>query len=113
MNYWLLAVRNIIKNWRSSTMTIAAIAAGFAAVTLFAGYVTNVYNSLVRQAIQGEVLGHLSISKRGLHEEGKLHTERFLFTKSELDCIAGVIKQYRHTVLVTPRLSLTGLITNG
>lgn len=113
MNYWLLAARNIIKNWRSSTMTIAAIAAGFAAVTLFAGYVTNVYNSLVRQAIYGEALGHLSISKRGLRAEGKLHSERFLFTKSELDRIAGLVKQYRHTVLVTPRLSLTGLITNG
>jgi putative ABC transport system permease protein len=113
MNYWLLAVRNIIKNRRSSAMTIAAIAAGFAAVTLFAGYVTNVYNSLVRQAIHGEVLGHLSISKRGLHTEGKLQSERFLFTKTELDLIAGLVKQYRHTVLVTPRLSLTGLITNG
>lgn len=43
MNIFKLAVRGLMRNRRRSMMTLLAIALGFAAISLFAGYTHNVY----------------------------------------------------------------------
>ena len=72
MNTFKLALRGLTRNRRRSLVTLFAIALGFAAITLFAGYTHNVYVGLKRQAIHGELLGHLTLSKTGMRQEGKL-----------------------------------------
>ncbi len=72
MMKWIkLAVRNILRNKRRSLVTLLAIGVGFAAISLYYGYIHNVYNGLRIMAIRGEGLGHLRINKAGWH----LHVE--------------------------------------
>jgi putative ABC transport system permease protein len=112
-NLFKLALRGLMRNRRRSMVTLLAIALGFAAIVLFAGYTHNVYDGLARQSIHGELLGHLTLSKRGMRKEGKLDPERYMLTASEVSTIAKALKDEPHVVLVAPRLGLSGLISNG
>lgn len=113
MNIFKLAVRGLMRNRRRSMMTLLAIALGFAAISLFAGYTHNVYDGLERQSIHGELLGHLTLSKRGMSKEGKLNPERYMLSAEEVARITGLLQHEAHVKLVAPRLSLSGLISNG
>jgi putative ABC transport system permease protein len=113
MNTFKLALRGLTRNRRRSLVTLLAIALGFAAITLFAGYTHNVYGGLKRSAIHAELLGHLTLSKTGMRQEGKLDPERYLLTAKEVEAISGVIKEEGHVEMVAPRLALSGLISNG
>ena len=113
MNLLNLALRGLTRNRRRSLVTLMAIAFGFAAIGLFAGYTHNVYDGLTRQSIHGELLGHLTVSKRGMRSAGKLDPERYLFSAAEVGRLSELIRQERHVVRVAPRLSLSGLASNG
>lgn len=113
MNTFKLALRGLTRNRRRSLVTLLAIALGFAAITLFAGYTHNVYEGLTRNAIHGELLGHLTLSKTGMRQEGKLDPERYLLTAQEVEAISGLLKEEAHVEIVAPRLALSGLISNG
>ena len=113
MNTTKLALRGLLRNRRRSMVTLLAIAFGFAAISLFAGYTHNVYDGMARQSIHGELLGHLTLSKRGMSKEGKLDPERFLIKAEEVTRITALLKNEAHVLLVAPRLSLSGLISNG
>lgn len=112
-NMLKLALRGLMRNRRRSLVTLLAIAFGFSAIALFAGYTHNIYGGLARQSIHGEMLGHLTLSKRGMRKEGKLDPERYLLTAKEVEAITGLLKDEPHVVLVAPRLSLSGLVSNG
>jgi len=113
MNFFNLALRGLARNRRRSMATLLAIAFGFAAITLFAGYTHNVYSGLARQSIHGELIGHLTLSKRGMKREGKLNPERYLMTAAELTAVSKLLYQEPHVRFVAPRLALNGLISNG
>jgi putative ABC transport system permease protein len=113
MNTIKLALRGLMRNRRRSVVTLLAIALGFAAISLFAGYTHNVYDGLARQSIHGELLGHLTLSKRGMSTEGKLNPERYMLNADEVARITALLQQEAHVKLVAPRLSLSGLISNG
>ena len=113
MNILKLALRGLARNRRRSLVTLLAIAFGFAAIGLFAGYTHNVYNGLERQSIHGELLGHLTISKRGMNSAGKLDPERFLLTAEEIARIRALLQDEAHIKMIAPRLALSGLASNG
>lgn len=113
MNTFKLAVRGLARNRHRSLVTLLAIAFGFAAIALFAGYTHNVYGGLARQSIYGELLGHLTISKRGMSTRGKLDPQRYLLTGKEVKQISGLLYANPHVKLVAPRLALSGLASNG
>ena len=113
MNTLKLALRGLTRNRRRSFVTLTAIAFGFAAIALFAGYTHNVYDGLGRSSIYGEMLGHLTINKVGLRKEGKLDPERYLLTAEEATRITRILKADIAVELVTPRLALSGLASNG
>ena len=108
-----LALRGLMRNRRRGLVTLLAIAFGFAAIALFAGYTHNIYRGLSLQAIHGELLGHLSLSKRGMSREGKLDPERYLMTAEEVRRITELVKAEPHVTLVTPRLAVSGIVSNG
>ncbi len=112
-NTFTLALRGLTRNRHRSMVTLLAIAFGFAAITLFAGYTHNVYDGLARQSIHGEMLGHLTLSKRGMRKEGKLDPERYLLTASEVASISTLVLEQQHVKMVAPRLALSGLASNG
>ena len=111
---WLtISLRNIIKNGRRSLTTILAIALGFGAVNIFQGYVHSTYQGLTNAAIHGEGLGHLTIFKKGFLAQGKLYPERYQFRKDEVEKITNLLLRDPGVELVTPRLSVSGIISNG
>ena len=112
-NMFKLALRGMMRNRRRSMMTLLAIAFGFSAIALFAGYTHNIYDGLGRQSIHGEMLGHLTLYKKGMRKEGKLDPERYLLTAQEVDAIRKLVKEEEHVKLVAPRLGMSGLISNG
>ncbi|MFA5825852.1 MAG: ABC transporter permease, partial [Gallionellaceae bacterium] len=112
-NLFKLALRGLMRNRRRSMVTLLAIALGFAAISLFAGYTHNVYDGLGRQSIHGEMLGHLTIYKKGMRTEGKLDPEKYLLTAAEVSAISKMTKEETHVEMVAPRLGLSGLASNG
>lgn len=112
-NLFKLALRGLLRNRRRSMVTLLAIAFGFAAIALFAGYTHNVYDGLGRQSIHGEMLGHLTIYKKGMRTEGKLDPEKYLLTATEVSAISKLVKDETHVEMVAPRLGLSGLASNG
>jgi len=102
-----------MRNRRRSLVTLLAIALGFSAIALFAGYTHNVYDGLARLSIHGEMIGHLTVSKRGMRKEGKLDPERYLLTSKEVETITKLLKDEPHVEMVAPRLALSGLVSNG
>ncbi len=112
-NLFKLALRGLMRNRRRSMVTLLAIAFGFAAISLFAGYTHNVYDGLGRQSIHGEMLGHLTVYKRGMRTEGKLDPEKYLLTAAEVAAISTLVKDEASVVMVAPRLGLSGLASNG
>jgi putative ABC transport system permease protein len=111
---WLtISLRNIVKNGRRSLTTILAIALGYAAINLFQGYVHSTYEGLTNAAIHGEGLAHLTIFKKGYLEQGKLHPEKYQFSRDEVEKISDLVRRRPDVELVTPRLSVSGIISNG
>ena len=113
MNTFKLALRGLTRNRRRSLVTLMAIALGFAAIALFAGYTHNVFEGIAQQSIHGVLLGHLTLSKRGMRLEGKLDPERYTLTASEADQITKLLMAEPHVKMVAPRLAFSGLISNG
>jgi putative ABC transport system permease protein len=114
MRKWIkLAMRNIMRNKRRSFVTLIAIGVGFAAISLFRGYASNIYAGLEHSAVQGEGLGHLTIYKAGWLENGKTDPELYMFSKDEIEKIKKLAKEEDGVVLASPQISLTGLVSNG
>lgn len=113
MNFIIIGLRNLRRNFRRSMITIISIAIGFSAVGLFAGYAKNTYRGLAEQAIYGELLGHLTITKRGLNQEGRLQPKKFLLNQDEISRIAKIISKVEPIATIAPRLAINGLVSNG
>jgi putative ABC transport system permease protein len=114
MKKWMkLAVRNILRNKRRSLVTLLAIGVGFAAISLFQGYVSRMYWGLETMAIRGEGLGHLTIFKAGWLEKGKLDPDRYMFSKAETEKIMKLVMEEPEVILATPQITLSGLVSNG
>ena len=107
MRKWTkLAIRNILRNKRRSFVTLLAIGVGFAAISLFYGYVHNMYNGLRFSAIRGEGLGNLTINKAGWQEKGKLEPEKYMFSKAETEKIVKLVEEENAVILATPQIQV-------
>ncbi len=113
MTELLIAFRNLSRNMRRSIFTLATVALGFTAVNLFAGYVHDIYEGLSRQAVHGELLGHLQLRMAGERADRRLNPEAFVFNETQLDELAQIISEDPDVALVTPRLELNGLVSEG
>ena len=114
MKKWMkLAARNILRNKRRSLVTLLAVGVGFAAITVFHGYVSHAFWGLQTMAIQGEGLGHLTIFKEGWIEKGKLDPDRYMFSKAEIEKIMKLAMQRNEIILATPQITLSGIVSNG
>jgi len=114
MMKWIkLAFRNILRNRRRSLVTLLAIGVGFAAISLFYGYIHNVYSGLRTMAIRGEGLAHLRINKAGWQEKGKMQPEKYMFSREDTQKIIKLVSEEKDVVLATPQIQVTGIVTNG
>jgi putative ABC transport system permease protein len=108
-----LAWRNLWRNRRRSLVTISSLALGFAAITLFSGYVRANYNVLGNISIHSEAIGHLQINKKGWETEGKLNPGKYLLKPDEITRIQEAVYRAHPEAKAMPRLSAMGLLSNG
>ncbi|KHT64035.1 hypothetical protein RJ45_08880 [Photobacterium gaetbulicola] len=108
-----MASRNILKNKRRSVVTLLSISIGFIALSLFEGYFTYIYRSLEQEAIIGERLGHLTIVKTDFYEKGSVEPKKYVFDSQELKTITERLSLVDGIKMISPRLHINGLISNG
>ncbi|MBB5017403.1 putative ABC transport system permease protein [Chitinivorax tropicus] len=108
-----LATRNLWKQKRRSFVTLLAIAIGFTAINLFAGYIANVYRGIQLNAIHHEGLGHLTIARAGFFEAGGMNPKKYLLDQPTLQKILHASRTEPGVLLATPRLAVSGLASNG
>lgn len=113
MNSFVLGMRNLMRNYRRSVITVLSIACGSAAIALFAGYAQTTYQGLADQAVYGELLGHLTITKQGRAKHGRLQPEKYLLTPADIERISAVIRRESPDAYIAPRLGISGLLSNG
>lgn len=108
-----IAARNVIKNSRRSMVTISMIAIGFLALSIFEGYFTYIYKTLEDQAIVAERLGHLTITKTDYYDKWSLDPHKYMFSVEELQKVENTLSSINSIVMVSPRVSVNGLVSNG
>ena len=113
LNWMKLAVRNVLRNKRRSLVALLAIGVGFTAVSLFYGYVSNMYYGLRVSAIRGEGLGNLTIFKKGWNEKGKLDPGTYLLSQEETERILKIVSAEPGVVVATPQIHVSGIVSNG
>ena len=111
---WIkIALRNVAKNSRRSTITAIAVALGFAAVNIFGGFTEYMYSRNREVSIYANSGGHLTIIKKGSLERGKLEPETALLSLKEIKTVEEVCRSISEVIIATPQMRITGLLSNG
>jgi len=112
--HWIkLAFRNILKSRRRTFVTLIAVGFGFASISLFQGYIHSIYEGLRASAIHGSGIGHLTLYAKGWEAHGKSDPEAYMITGEDMEKITRLALENKHVTLVSPRLSISGLVSNG
>lgn len=106
----LLAARNVIRHRRRSAMGLAAIGLGVVAMLLAGGFIEWSKWFLRENTIFAH-LGHIQLVKKGFFQLGEADPFAYLL-EDQADTAAAIAKM-PEVVAVTPRLSLSGLISFG
>jgi putative ABC transport system permease protein len=113
MTQWIkLSFRNILRNRRRSFVTIMAVGLGFAAISLYYGYIHYSYWALKVTVIHGEGLGHLRIHKASRENKGTLEQGEYMFSREETEKIIRLVTPEKGVILVTPQIQVTGMVSN-
>lgn len=83
MTWILLALRNLLRNARRSITTIAAVALGYAAINILAGFTAYMFASIEDAHIYEQVNGHVQIWKKGARDYGGPNPADYLITGDE------------------------------
>ncbi|MGH8560282.1 MAG: ABC transporter permease [Methylococcales bacterium] len=113
MTWVVIAIRNLLNNGRRSLFTIVAIMLGYAAVILFDGFTGYMYTGIKESVIFAQGSGHLTVFKSGFLEKGKLHPERYLIGKEEVETLQRISEKMDNILVLAPELHINGLISNG
>ncbi|MBI4862318.1 MAG: ABC transporter permease [Candidatus Riflebacteria bacterium] len=113
MDWFTMALRNILKNGRRSAFTISAIAFGFAAINLFAGFTRYIFSNLQETQIYLTTNGHLMVFKTGFNPNHLMSSQAQLITSHEIREVRAICKDDPRFVVVSPKLVFMGLLSNG
>ena len=105
-----LALRNIMRQRRRSTIALASIALGIAFLILASGFIEHISWGF-REATIKSHLGHLQIVRPGYHDTGKADPYAFLLPET-LPELETANDDLDHIEIVVPRLSFSGLISH-
>jgi putative ABC transport system permease protein len=111
--FWLdfnLALRNIVRQRRRSTIAVGAVTFGITALILANGFIEWIFLDFRESTIKSQ-LGHLQIVRPGYHDAGKANPYAFLLPDAipELE----LPNEPQQIKAVAPRLSFSGLISHG
>jgi putative ABC transport system permease protein len=108
-----MARRNLWRNRRRSLVTLSSIAFGVAAVGIFSGYTSSVYQALANASVHAEMLGHFTVARNGWRTRGKIDPQKYLLSADEIVRVRTVATEYLANVLIAPRMGVSGLMSNG
>lgn len=112
---FLLALRNLTRHLRRSTVAIGAVVFGISALLLANGFIQHIFHDF-REATIKSHFGHLQIVKPGYFEAGKANPSRFLFPddlEQNLSVNFTLLDDAHPIKTIVPRLSFSGLISHG
>jgi putative ABC transport system permease protein len=104
----IIALRNVVRNRRRSTLALAAIAAGVAAMILANGFIDWNLWQYREMAIRSQ-FGHVQVHRAGYREAGAIDPFAYLLPESTVE--RAQIEASAHVLLLAPRLSINGLVS--
>ncbi|MEM6280030.1 MAG: FtsX-like permease family protein [Verrucomicrobiota bacterium] len=108
MNWISLALRNLLRNSRRSITTIAAVALGYSATNIFAGFAGYMFTSIKEAHIYEQVNGHVQIWKKGAKDYGGSDPAAYLITADEFEMIRSITEKDDRIDLATGMLEVRG-----
>lgn len=108
MNWISLALRNLLRNARRSITTIAAVALGYAATNIFAGFAGYMFASIQEAHIYEQINGHIQIWKKGARDYGGSDPAAYLISADEFENIKTIAAEDERIDLAAGMLEVTG-----
>ncbi len=105
-----IALRNVLRQRRRSTMALVAIGFGVIAMMLAAGYIEWIYWAN-REGLAVNQLGHIQITKPGYHEMGQADPQAFLLPAEAP--APHVLARTPGVQSIAARVAFNGLISHG
>lgn len=108
MNWISLALRNLLRNARRSITTIAAVALGYAAVNILAGFTAYMFTSIEDAHIYEQINGHVQIWKKDARGYGGTDPGAYLISKEDFARIKEFAAQDDRVDLAAGMLEVKG-----
>lgn len=107
-----IAALNVLRNYRRSLITLAAITFGCVSLVVFGGFVQSMYEGMRESMIRSQ-LGHIQIYAQGYNQFAKAEPDRYLLDASSIEKIQALVEQQAKPLVMAPRLNFNGLISDG
>lgn len=108
MNWISLALRNLLRNARRSITTIAAVALGYAAVNILAGFTAYMFTSIEDAHIYEQINGHVQIWRKDARGYGGTDPGAYLIAKEDFAAIKDFAAQDARVELAAGMLEVKG-----
>jgi len=102
-----LAFKNIFRNKRRTVLTLFALVIGNIGLLLFLGYMNRTFWGMRESYIRSR-LSHVQIYRKGYFEKGSVEPNKYMI--NNFDKIKKILSKEKIVRVITPRLSLNGLI---
>lgn len=109
MNALLLAWKNVLRNRRRSLVTILIAAVGCVAVLVAGGFALYTYSALIDGAARE--FGHLTVAQKNYFDRDE--ETPMQYGLADAAALTGRLEKDPRVRRVIPRVSLSGLISNG
>lgn len=107
-----LALRNLQRNKRRTTVSVTNLALALAAILLFSGFCESMYQGLRESMIRSQ-LGHIQFFSKGFNQFGALSDSSMLLPETLKKRIMAQAQQQPEAEVVAERLETDILISNG
>lgn len=108
VNWISLALRNLLRNSRRSITTIGAVALGYAATNIFAGFAGYMFTSIQEAHIYEQINGHVQIWKKGARNYGGSDPSQYLISSEEFENIREIASEDERIELAAGMLEVRG-----
>ncbi len=108
MNWISLALRNLLRNARRSITTVAAVALGYAAVNILAGFTAYMFASIEDAHIYEQINGHAQIWKKDARGYGGGDPGAYLIPKEDFEAIQAFATEDPRILLAAGMLEVQG-----
>ncbi|MBP6783699.1 MAG: ABC transporter permease, partial [Verrucomicrobiales bacterium] len=108
MTWFSLALRNLLRNTRRSITTIAAVALGYAAINILAGFSAYMFASIEDAHIYEQINAHIQIWKKGARDYGGADPGAYLITAEEFAAIKEFAAKDKRILLAAGLLEVKG-----